>query len=193
MVHPLDRVKSAHAEMTGQAARERGDKSQEAIAQFYDACDRYFTQVTESDIYSRVDIITFDSSIGRSEYAGKVFGGGGNFASPAGIAMIFMEDGSYILLNDGGAGGILDLPAGGRFPYPVRVLPVDRGEEEIFGSRLPSGRRRSKWGAYDETVFMANNTPDAIEKAAGRIESEISILKSLAAARLEEQEASNNQ
>ena len=179
MVNPLDKVKSNHTAAERQADRERSADAEKAIRELRDALERYIEHVTEHD-YEGLDIIAFDSDL-TQEFAGKVFGAGGNFASPANIAMIFTEDGEHQLLNDGGAGGVLDVPARSQSSYPVRVLPVDRGEQEIFRSHLPSGQRRSKWQAYDESVFIANNEPRDIKGAAGHIESEINTLRVLAA------------
>lgn len=190
MVNPLDRVKRNHTAGEQKAGRERAADAEKALHELLGSLGRYAEHVTGHD-YDGLDIIAFDSDITR-EFAGKVFGGGGNFASPASIAMVFTEGGTYQLLNDGGAGGILDFPPRGGSDYPVKVLPVDREEQEIFKPHLPSGLRRSKWDAYDEEVFLANNSPDDIKRAAGRVESEISTLKALAAHRIE-QEATNNQ
>lgn len=191
MVSPLDQFEAKKAAKATEDTRERGEESREAIALFHDACNRYVEQAIESE-YTNADVIAFDSTLGQEKYLGKIFGTGGTFPSPTSIAMIFEGDGTYQLINDGGAGGILTIPASDQYPHPVSVLPVDRGEVEITRSHLPSGRRRSKWQAYDEEVFLANNSPDDIKRAAGRVESEISTLKALAAHRIE-QEAINNQ
>lgn len=176
MATPLDRLKANRAAAAEKATDERGEPTEQAMAKFHEACGRYHAEVLKGD-FAGLDIVTFDSTIGQQEYAGKVFGAGGSFASPASVAMIFREDDTYWLLNDGGAGGVMHLPAGGQFDYPVQVLPVDRGEEEIFDSHLPSGDRRRKWQTFDEPRFRRNNTPRDIERAVSRIESEISTLK----------------
>lgn len=176
MVRPLDQLKANLAAAAEKDTRERGETTEQAMALFHDACRRYHAEVMKGD-FAGLDILTFDSTIGREAYAGKVFGAGGSSASPASVAMLFRDDGTYWLLNDGGAGGVMHLPAGGQFDYPIQVLPVDRGEEEIFDPRLPSGDRRRKWQAFDEGRFCRNNTPRDIERTTGRIESAISTLR----------------
>ncbi|HMS93009.1 MAG TPA: hypothetical protein PKD28_01355 [Candidatus Saccharibacteria bacterium] len=184
MVNPLDRIKQHQAENARAASSERNEKSLEAIHEFYEASHRYAEYVSEND-YQGLDILAFDSTLGQEEYAGKTFVFGGTIPAPSSVAIVFQEDGSHQLLNDSGAGGVISLPIGSKLPtgvtlnYPVSVLPVDQGEEALFGNPLESGLRRGRWIAFDEATFLANNTPSTIENVTKLIDRDLIRIKAL--------------
>lgn len=184
MTSPLDHIKRHQAEAAAAQARERGEKSQESIDDLYEAYDRYVRYVSDND-YKGLDIIAFDATLGTEEYAGKTFVFSGTVPAPSSIAIVFKNDGTPVLLNDQGAGGVVKLPAGSRLPsggtldYPVSVLPVDQGEDAIFNTPLESGLQRRRWIEFNEAIFTANNTPQTIGNVTKSIDRDYIRIKAL--------------